>query len=144
MSTLGPHPQYGPCDGFGPGGACSACTGIIERESPAALPEPVAYGRWSAERLAFSPSDELVELMLELYARYQRYGTRAQYEAFQEAHEAVLARTRPTPREGVTEALALAANLADWASRTVLPPDNELWVLCESARRIVARNPVSP
>lgn len=26
-----PHPRYGPCDGFGPDGECSECTGIVER-----------------------------------------------------------------------------------------------------------------
>jgi hypothetical protein len=25
-----PHPWYGPCDGFGPGGECAECTGLIE------------------------------------------------------------------------------------------------------------------
>lgn len=25
------HPYYGPCDGFGPKGECSQCTGFIER-----------------------------------------------------------------------------------------------------------------
>jgi hypothetical protein len=25
------HEWYGPCDGFGPRGECSVCTGIIER-----------------------------------------------------------------------------------------------------------------
>jgi hypothetical protein len=26
-----PHEWYGPCDGFGPGGECSVCTGLLER-----------------------------------------------------------------------------------------------------------------
>lgn len=26
-----PHPRYGPCDGFGPDGTCSECTGLIGR-----------------------------------------------------------------------------------------------------------------
>lgn len=29
MSTDDPHPRYGPCDSFGPDGACSECTGVI-------------------------------------------------------------------------------------------------------------------
>lgn len=31
-----PHPFYGPCDGFGPKGECSVCTGVVE---------PMAYTR---------------------------------------------------------------------------------------------------
>lgn len=26
-----PHPDYGPCDGFGPNGSCCECSGVIER-----------------------------------------------------------------------------------------------------------------
>lgn len=30
-----PHPWYGGCDGFGPNGTCSECTGIVERNDGA-------------------------------------------------------------------------------------------------------------
>lgn len=29
--TTVPHPDYGPCDGYGPNGGCSECTGLIQR-----------------------------------------------------------------------------------------------------------------
>lgn len=31
MRDRDPHPWYGPCDSFGPGGACSECTGVVAR-----------------------------------------------------------------------------------------------------------------
>lgn len=30
MNTKDPHPNYGPCDGFGPNGSCSECVGMVE------------------------------------------------------------------------------------------------------------------
>lgn len=39
-----PHHEenFGPCDGFGPGGECSICTGIIARVPPAYTSDPAA------------------------------------------------------------------------------------------------------
>lgn len=34
-TATGSHPGYGPCDGFGPKGECSVCTGLLEHDVPA-------------------------------------------------------------------------------------------------------------
>lgn len=37
-TTAEPHPDYGPCDGYGPDGGCSECTGLIQRVDGSIVP----------------------------------------------------------------------------------------------------------
>ena len=53
-----PHPEWGPCDGYGPGGECSECTGAVASASTGGRP--------------WSPSSEEVPPCVQHLASAQR------------------------------------------------------------------------